>query len=190
VTRFPPKADGTFEDVSVKAGVNDPQKYYGFSSHSWHADDDNLLDLIVVNDSTPKQLYINKGDGTFEETGYPSGIALNENGREQAGMGLAIGDYDNDGKVDFHITNFSMIQMFCITTTARKFHRRYVSGRDRRGDASVSRLGHGFSRLRQRRMGRPFRRQRSRLSDRRRTPVGHELRSTVSAVSQSAQRKV
>jgi enediyne biosynthesis protein E4 len=87
--------------------VNDPQKYYGFSSAWVHADDDNLLDLIVVNDSTPKQLYINKGNGTFEETGYPSGVALNENGREQAGMGLAVGDYDNDGRVDFHITNFS-----------------------------------------------------------------------------------
>jgi hypothetical protein len=65
------------------------------------------LDLLVVNDSTPKQLYLNKGDGTFEEAGYSSGIALNENGREQAGMGLAVGDYDNDGRVDFHITNFS-----------------------------------------------------------------------------------
>src|SRR4029078_277037 len=100
------KADGSFEDVSAKAGVSDPQKYYGFSSAFIHADDDKLLDLIVVNDSTPKQLYINKGDGTFDEIGYPSGVALNENGREQAGMGLAIGDYDNDGRVDFHITNF------------------------------------------------------------------------------------
>ena len=106
-TLYHQKPDGTFEDVSVKAGVNDPQKYYGFSSAFVHADDDKLLDLIVVNDSTPKQLYINKGDGTFEETGYPSGVALNENGREQAGMGLAVGDYDNDGRVDFHITNFS-----------------------------------------------------------------------------------
>ncbi|HSS21626.1 MAG TPA: CRTAC1 family protein [Pyrinomonadaceae bacterium] len=106
-TLYHQKSDGTFEDVSVKAGVNDPQKYYGFSSAFVHADDDKLLDLIVVNDSTPKQLYINKGDGTFEEVGYPSGVALNENGREQAGMGLAIGDYDNDGHVDFHITNFS-----------------------------------------------------------------------------------
>jgi hypothetical protein len=106
-TLYHQKADGTFEDVSAKSGVNDPQKYYGFSSAWVHADDDNLLDLIVVNDSTPKQLYINKGDGTFEETGYPSGVALNENGREQAGMGLAVGDYDNDGRVDFHITNFS-----------------------------------------------------------------------------------
>ena len=106
-TLYHQKADGTFEDVSVKAGVNDPEKYYGFSAAFVHVDDDKLLDLIVVNDSTPKQLYINKGNGTFEEIGYPSGIALNENGREQAGMGLAVGDYDNDGRIDFHITNFS-----------------------------------------------------------------------------------
>jgi hypothetical protein len=106
-TLFRQKADGNFEDVSVKAGVNDPEKFYGFSSAFVNVNDDNLLDLIVVNDSTPKQLYINKGNGTFEESGYPAGIALNENGREQAGMGLAVGDYDNDGRVDFQITNFS-----------------------------------------------------------------------------------
>jgi hypothetical protein len=106
-TLYHQKPDGTFEDVSVRAGVTDPQKYYGFSSAFVHVDEDNLLDLIVVNDSTPKLLYINKGDSTFEELGYPSGVALNENGREQAGMGLAVGDYDNDGRVDFHITNFS-----------------------------------------------------------------------------------
>ncbi|MEP6635187.1 MAG: CRTAC1 family protein [Acidobacteriota bacterium] len=106
-TLYHQKPDGSFEDAGAKTGVNDPQKYYGFSAAFLHADGDKLLDLIVVNDSTPKQLYINKGDGTFEEVGYPSGVALNENGREQAGMGLAVGDYDNDGRVDFHITNFS-----------------------------------------------------------------------------------
>ena len=106
-TLYRQKSDGSFEDVSTRAGVNDPQKYYGFTAAFVHADEDKLLDLIVVNDSTPKQLYINKGDGTFEEVGYPSGVALNENGREQAGMGLAVGDYNNDGRVDFHITNFS-----------------------------------------------------------------------------------
>ncbi len=104
---FQQKSDGTFEDVSVKTNVTDEGDYYGFSSVFVDVDDDRDLDLLVVNDSTPKQLYINKGDGTFEETGYASGIALNENGREQAGMGLAVGDYDNDGRVDFHITNFS-----------------------------------------------------------------------------------
>jgi hypothetical protein len=106
-TLYHQRADGKFEDVSARAGVADTEKYYGFSSAFVHADDDDLLDLIVVNDSTPKLLYINKGDGTFEEVGYPSGVALNENGREQAGMGLAVGDYDNDGRVDFHISNFS-----------------------------------------------------------------------------------
>jgi enediyne biosynthesis protein E4 len=104
---FRQKEDGKFEEVSDKAGVKDDGNYYGFSSVFVDVDDDKDLDLLVVNDSTPKQLYINKGDGTFEESGYPSGIALNENGREQAGMGLAVGDYDNDGRVDFHITNFS-----------------------------------------------------------------------------------
>ncbi|HEU4435719.1 MAG TPA: CRTAC1 family protein [Pyrinomonadaceae bacterium] len=106
-TLYRQKPDGTFEDVSKKAGVDDPQRYYGFTSAFVHADEDDLLDLIVVNDSTPNQLYINKGNGTFAETGYQSGVGLNENGREQAGMGLAVGDYDNDGRVDFHITNFS-----------------------------------------------------------------------------------
>lgn len=104
---FRQREDGTFENVSDKAGVKDEGDYYGFSSVFIDVDDDKDIDLLVVNDSTPKQLYLNNGDGTFEEVGYPSGIALNENGREQAGMGLAVGDYDNDGKVDFHITNFS-----------------------------------------------------------------------------------
>lgn len=101
------KPDGTFEEVSDKAGVKDAGSFYGFSSVFVDVNDDGWVDLVVVNDSTPKQLYINKRDGTFEEVGYQSGLALNENGREQAGMGLAVGDYDNDGRVDFHITNFS-----------------------------------------------------------------------------------
>ncbi len=104
---FHQRSDGTFEEVGDKVGVTDDGNYYGFSSVFVDINEDNNLDLLVVNDSTPKQLYINKGNGTFEESGYPSGIALNENGREQAGMGLAVGDYDNDGRVDFHITNFS-----------------------------------------------------------------------------------
>ncbi|HEY0460501.1 MAG TPA: CRTAC1 family protein [Pyrinomonadaceae bacterium] len=104
---FHQKEDGRFEEVGDRAGVRDEGNYYGFSSVFVDVDDDKDLDLVVVNDSTPKQLYLNKGDGTFEESGYPSGIALSENGREQAGMGLGVGDYDNDGRVDFHITNFS-----------------------------------------------------------------------------------
>ncbi len=106
-TLYHQKADGTFEDASSKAGVTDPSGYYGFSSAFVRLRDSHLLDLLVVNDSTAKQLYINQGNGTFKETGFESGIALSENGKEQAGMGLGIGDYDNDGKLDVYITNFS-----------------------------------------------------------------------------------
>ncbi len=106
-TLYHQKVDGTFEDASSKAGVTDPSAYYGFSSAFVRLRDTHLLDLLVVNDSTAKQLYINQGNGTFKETGFESGIALSENGKEQAGMGLGIGDYDNDGKLDVYITNFS-----------------------------------------------------------------------------------
>ncbi|MPZ19698.1 MAG: CRTAC1 family protein [Luteitalea sp.] len=96
-----------FVDVTDQAGVADAERYYGFAVAWADVDQDEALDLLVVNDSTPNYLYRNRGNGTFEEVGFPSGFALNEEGREQAGMGLAIGDYDNDGDLDTYITNFS-----------------------------------------------------------------------------------
>jgi len=98
---------GKFTDVSKQAGVADEKGYYGFGAAFCDIDDDGKLDLIVVNDSTPKFLYLNKGGGVFEDASFVSGFALNEDGREQAGMGLAVGDYDNDGKLDLYVTNFS-----------------------------------------------------------------------------------
>jgi hypothetical protein len=104
---FHNNGDGTFTDVSQRAGVSDPGEYYGFSAAFVDVNDDGHLDLIVANDSTPNYLYLNKGDGTFEDASYASGLAVNASGREQAAMGLAIGDYNNDGKVDVQTTNFS-----------------------------------------------------------------------------------
>jgi enediyne biosynthesis protein E4 len=104
---FHNNGDGTFTDVSLKAGVSDPQGYYGFGVAFADVDNDGKLDIIVANDSTPRFLYHNKGDGTFEDVGYPSGFALNENGREQASMGVTVGDYNNDGWLDLYVTNFS-----------------------------------------------------------------------------------
>ena len=104
---FHNNGDGTFTDVSVKAGVSDPRGYYGLASAFVDVDDDGWLDLLVANDSVPKYLYRNRHDGTFEDFSYLSGFALNDEGREQAAMGIAVGDYNRDGKVDFHITNFS-----------------------------------------------------------------------------------
>ena len=96
-----------FVDVTAQAGVRDVSGYYGFAAAWVDVDDDGDSDLLVVNDSTPNYLYRNTGKATFEEVGFPSGFAVNEDGREQAGMGLALGDYDNDGRVDAYITNFS-----------------------------------------------------------------------------------
>jgi hypothetical protein len=104
---FHNNGNGTFTDVSVKAGVADAKGYYGFSSVFVDVDDDGWVDLAVANDSVPKYLYRNKHDGTFEDISYLSGFALNDDGREQAAMGIAVGDYNRDGKVDLYITNFS-----------------------------------------------------------------------------------
>ena len=104
---FHNKGDGTFVDVSIPAGVSDSKRYFGFASVFVDLDDDGWVDLVVANDSVPKYLYRNKHDGTFEDLSYVSGFALNGDGREQAAMGIAVGDYNRDGKTDLYVTNFS-----------------------------------------------------------------------------------
>ncbi len=104
---FHNNGDGTFTDVNVKAGVSDPYGYYGFASVFVDVDDDGWVDLVVANDSTPNYLYRNRHDGTFEDLSYMSGFAVNGEGREQASMGIAVGDYNRDGKLDFYLTSFS-----------------------------------------------------------------------------------
>ena len=98
--------DGTFTDVSKKAGVADEAGYYGLGVIADDFDGDGLIDIFVANDSTPNFLYHNNGDGTFKEVGFSSGTAVNDNGSEQGSMGVTLGDYDHDGKLDLFITNF------------------------------------------------------------------------------------
>jgi hypothetical protein len=93
--------------VSVKAGVSDPLGRYGFASVFADLDDDGWPDLVVANDSSSNYLYRNRHDGTFEDVSYISGFAVSEEGRAQASMGIAVGDYNRDGKLDLFITTFS-----------------------------------------------------------------------------------
>jgi hypothetical protein len=104
---FRNNGDGTFTETSRDAGVDDPKGLYGLGVAWFDMDDDGKLDLVVSNDSCPNYLYRNLGGGRFEDVSYPSGAALDGNGREQAHMGVAVGDYDNDGREDLHITNFA-----------------------------------------------------------------------------------
>ncbi len=104
---FHNNGDGTFTDVSEKAGVADNPGYYGLSSLFVDVNNDGKVDLLVADDSTPNYLYINKGDGTFEDDSYSSGYALDEAGRETASMGIAAGDFENKGTLDIFNTTFS-----------------------------------------------------------------------------------
>jgi enediyne biosynthesis protein E4 len=98
--------DGTFEDVSKKAGVADAIGYYGLDVVASDFDGDGRVDVFVANDSTPNYYYRNNGNGTFTEVGFASGLALNANGAEQGCMGVTLGDYDHDGQLDLFVTNF------------------------------------------------------------------------------------
>jgi hypothetical protein len=104
---FRNNGDGTFTETTAKAGVGDTSAYYGLASVFVDLNNDGKVDLAVADDSTPNYLYLNKGDGTFEDDSYASGYALNQDGRETASMGIAVGDYQNNGLVDLANTTFS-----------------------------------------------------------------------------------
>ena len=98
--------DGTFNDVTQSAGIDDPG-YYGFGVIFSDLNNDDWPEIYVANDSTPNFLFPNNKDETFSEVGLEAGVALSEEGRPQAGMGVDVGDYNNDGYFDIFVTNFS-----------------------------------------------------------------------------------
>ncbi len=96
-----------FTDVSKAAGIEHTSAHYCFSVTTLDYDEDGWPDLYVACDSTPAILYRNNHNGTFTDVGADAGAALNEDGREQAGMGSTAADYDGDGHIDLYKTNFS-----------------------------------------------------------------------------------
>ncbi len=100
------RGDGTFEEVSVKAGVHDDIGYYGLGVMWVDYDDDGWPDLLVANDSVPNYLYHNNHDGTFTEVGLLTGVALSGEGTELGNMGVDWGDYDHSGRLSFFVTHF------------------------------------------------------------------------------------
>lgn len=99
--------EGRFEDVSEASGVAGPSGRYGLGVLTLDSDNDGWTDFYVAADSTPSMLFKNRGDGSFVDVGLLSGTSLNENGQEQAGMGVSAGDFNLDGRLDIVKTNFS-----------------------------------------------------------------------------------
>ena len=101
------RGDGTFEDVTTKAHIDRTDGHYAFSVSTLDFDEDGWPDIFIACDSTPAILYHNNHDGTFTDVAVTAGAAFNEDGREQAGMGSTIADYNGDGHLDIFKTNFS-----------------------------------------------------------------------------------
>ena len=98
--------DGTFTDVSKKAGVHDPERRYGLTAIWSDFDNDGKLDLFVTNDGQANYLYKGDGNGKFEDVALTSGVAANEDGFEQANMGVALGDYMHSGRMSLLLSHF------------------------------------------------------------------------------------
>jgi hypothetical protein len=99
--------DGTFTDVSEAAGISKLRESYGMTVVAADLDNDGWPDIFVACDSTPSLLLMNNHDGTFREEGVLRGVALSEDGMEQAGMGIGVGDYNLDGNLDLFKTHFA-----------------------------------------------------------------------------------
>ncbi len=100
--------DGTFSDVTELSGVGAVGSYDGLGCVMADLDNDRDLDIVVADDATPNLVFVNRGNGTFDEMGFMSGLALNADGLEQASMGIDAADYDNDGQLDVFMTHFAL----------------------------------------------------------------------------------
>ena len=103
---FRNNGDGTFTDVSKESGVGAMRGSYGLTVCAFDVDDDGWPDIFLACDSTPSLLLMNNHDGTFREEALLRGVALSNDGKEMAGMGVGVGDYDCDGRLDIVRTHY------------------------------------------------------------------------------------
>jgi len=106
-TLYHNNGNGTFTDVSAVAGLSNPQHYFGLGAAWTDFDNDGKLDLFVANDGQPNFLFHNEGDGHFREVALDAGVSLSSEGLEQANMGVAIGDFENKGRMSIAVSHFS-----------------------------------------------------------------------------------
>ncbi len=107
ITLYHNRGDGTFEDVSAKSGVRALEGFYAFTPVAADYNGDGWIDVYIACDSTPSILLRNNRNGTFTDIGAETGVAFNEHGFEQGGMGIAVGDFLNDGRLHIVKTNFA-----------------------------------------------------------------------------------
>ena len=182
--------NGTFTDVSEKAGILKPGPRYSITAVSYDFDNDGWPDIYVAVDSEPSILFHNKHDGTFEDIAVMAGCAYNEDGQEQAGMGVGVADYDGDGWLDIFKTNFS-------DDTPDLYHNNgdgtftdvtFVAGLG--VNTQYVCWGAGLHGLRQRRLDGHLPGQRPRLPGNRGVPPGRAIRFPAARLSQPRQRQI
>ena len=172
---FHNRGDGTFEEVSKKAGMEDVNRYYGLGVIWGDYDNDGWPDLYVANDAGPNYLYHNKHDGTFEEVGMLSGIALGGDGQGQGSMGVDWGDYLHQGRLSMFVTNFhEQPDTLYRNLGSRRFFRRKLSRQAGPTHFPEGGLGDRLLRYGQRRLAGYFHRQRPCVS-----PGGFDPRRTL-----------
>ena len=104
---FRNNGNGTFTDVTDSSGVGKVTPRYGYGVAMGDVDGDGWIDIFVANDSGPNYLFHNLGEGKFQDVALQAAVAFNEDGHEQAGMGVSLQDYNNDGRLDIYVTTFS-----------------------------------------------------------------------------------
>ena len=147
VTLYHNRGDGTFEDVSVKAGLRGDYRCYALTAVAADLTRHGRPDLYVACDGTPSLLFRNNGNGTFTEIGLSAGVALNQHGYDQAGMGIAVADYNHDGFLDLAKTNFQDDIINLYRNVDREFFMDEASTNGLGGDSLYVAWGIGFADL-------------------------------------------